>query len=85
MTLVEACREYFETHNHAPMRRAVVGQTGGLADAARDVLRGGRHDGPCRHDLGDGACSVHVATFRARDAKLLRQTERALGLRAVTS
>jgi hypothetical protein len=82
MTLVEACKEYFQTHNLAPMRRAVIGQTGGLADAARDVLRGGRHDGPCRHDLADGACSMHVSTYRARYAKLLRMTESALGLRA---
>jgi hypothetical protein len=82
MSLLEACRTYFETLNHAPMRRAVVGQRGALADAARGVLNGGRHDGPCSYDLPEGACSIHVSTYRMRRAKLLRLVEKALGVRA---
>ncbi len=82
MNLVCACREYFETLNKASLRKAVVGQSGELADAARDVLKGGRHTGPCKYDLPDGACSVHVATWRGRRDRLLKLTEQALGLRA---
>jgi hypothetical protein len=82
MSLLEACRTYFETLNLAPMRRAVVGQRGPLADAARGVLNGGRHEGQCSYDLPDGACSIHVSTFRMRRAKLLRLVEKAFGMTA---
>jgi hypothetical protein len=82
MTLVQACREYFETLNLAPMRRAVVGQEGALAIAARNCLKGGRHAGDCDYSLPDGACSVHVETFHKRRANLLRLTEEAIGTRA---
>ncbi len=81
--LEQAAKVYFETGNLAPLRRAVVGQAGEFADAARAVLKGGRHDGPCRHDdyapgESEPACSIHLATYRQRYAALLKLTERAV-------
>jgi hypothetical protein len=80
--LAEACRTYFETLNRAALRQAVVGNKSELADAARDVLKNGRHDGECLYDLPDDGCSIHVATSRARRAHLLALTEKALGMKA---
>jgi hypothetical protein len=84
--LANACCVYFETRNRAPMRRAVIGQSGELAQAVREILKGGRHQGPCRLDLyisgePEPVCSVHVQTFRKREAKLLELTEKILGIK----
>lgn len=83
--LESACVLYFDTGNHAPMRRAVVGLTGELADAARAMLKGGRHDGPCdfvayRHpgDTEPG-CIHHLRRWDERRRHLLRLTEAAVG------
>lgn len=85
MTLPEACRVYLDTKNMAPMRKAVVGETGPLAQAARDMLKGGRHKGPCRKSrlIGDRfiqfdsyPCIVHLEHYwRRRDrlAELVMQ------------
>ena len=43
-----------------------------LTVAAREFLRGGKHDGPCRHDLPDGACSIHVETYNERRERLIQ-------------
>jgi hypothetical protein len=67
-----ACIDYLESGNLAPMRRAIVGASGPLADAARGMLKLGKHSGPCVYNGPDGACSVHLSTFKARRAQLLR-------------
>jgi hypothetical protein len=73
--LAQACDAYLQGGNLAPIRRAVVGEYTPLADAARDILKGGRHDGPCEHTLHDGACRLHVGIYRARRARLERLTK----------
>lgn len=70
MSLVDACLQYAQTCNLAPIRRAVVGERGELADAARDILKGGRHAGECAW-APEGHCVIHVETWRGRRARLL--------------
>ena len=73
VNLVCAVREYFDNGGPANrLRQAAVGQTGLIADAARAVVRGGRHSGPCVFDGPEGSCSIHLRTGRARRAELAR-------------
>lgn len=52
-----------------PLRIAVDGQAGPLADAVREFLLLGRHSGRCISNAG--ICSKHEAAFLARKEKLL--------------
>jgi hypothetical protein len=66
-----------ESNSLAPMRRAVVGQSGPLADAVREFLKlGTGHDGPCNQSLSDGSCSLHVRLYNKRRAALLKVVTR---------
>lgn len=44
-----------------------------IEDAARDLLNFGSHEGPCVHDMPNGACSRHWAAMAKREEALRRE------------
>lgn len=44
-----------------------------IEDAARDMLNYGSHEGPCVHDMPNGACSLHWAAMGRREEALRRE------------
>jgi hypothetical protein len=90
VTLIQAVELYFadSTSPLINLQRAVKGQTGELAYAARQVTKGGKHRGPCdfqwvafpgKKTEGDTRCVIHLKTMHERQQRLWNALQAAKG------
>jgi len=69
MSVKAAVIRYLDDGNQSALRRAIAGESGEIVEAAREALKGGRHNGPCER-TSDGACLIHIRTTRRRIERL---------------